>query len=326
MMDHLASDGYWRSVSSSISQGMDDAAAVSSAEREPMPAHLPLVQLALAILTISLTPVLFRLSEINPTATAFYRSTLALPLVALWAAIERRRTPRGRDLSVRRRDGVLLAAAGLLFAGNIINYAWAVHLTSVANASLLSNSSPIFVSLGSFLVFHERFSRGFIAAMLAAIVGLVILAGDKFALGSEDLFGDGLGLLSALFFAAYLVIVGRLRLRVGSATIMLWTGIFTALALLAAVLATGQSFLPATWRGWAVLLALAVLSYTLGQGLLTVALARLSATFSAVALLCLPVSAALLGWALLGEALSLNQGIGGVIILASILAARLTSR
>jgi len=305
---------------------MDDAAAVSIAGREPLPARLALVQLALAILTISLTPILFRLSEINPTATAFYRTTLALPLVALWTAIERRGRPRDGDLSIRRRDGVLLAAAGLLFAGNIVNYAWSVHLTSVANASLLSNSSPIFVSLGSFLVFRERFSRGFIAAMLAAIVGLVILAGDEFALGREDLFGDGLGLFSALFFAAYLVIVGRLRLRLGSATIMLWTGIFTALALLAAALATGQSFLPATWRGWAVLAALAVLSYTLGQGLLTVALARLSATFSAVALLCLPVSAALLGWALLGEALSLNQAIGGIIILASILAARLTSR
>jgi drug/metabolite transporter (DMT)-like permease len=305
---------------------MDDAAAVSIAERETVPARLALVQLALAVLTISLTPILFRLSEINPTATAFYRTTLALPLVALWAAIERRRTPRGGDFNIRRGDGVLLAAAGLLFAGNIVNYAWAVHLTSVANASLLSNSSPIFVSLGSFLVFRERFSRGFIAAMLAAIVGLVILAGDKFALASEHFFGDGLGLISALFFAAYLVIVGRLRLRLGSATIMLWTGIFTALALLAAALATGQSFLPATWRGWAVLVALAVLSYTLGQGLLTVALARLSATFSAVALLCLPVSAALLGWALLGEALSLNQAIGGVIILTSILVARLTSR
>jgi drug/metabolite transporter (DMT)-like permease len=304
---------------------MDDAASVSIAEREALPARMALVQLALAIFTISLTPILFRLSEINPTATAFYRTTLALPLVALWAAIERRRTPRGGDPSIRRRDGVLLAAAGLLFAGNIVNYAWAVHLTSVAHASLLSNSSPIFVSLGSFLFLRDRFSRGFIAAMVAALVGLLILTGDKLALGGDHLIGDGLGLLSALFFAAYLVIVGRLRLRLGSATIMLWTGIFTALALLAAALVTGQSFLPATWRGWAVLAALAVLSYTLGQGLLTVALARLSATFSAVALLCLPVSAALLGSALLGEALSLNQAIGGIIILTSILAARLTS-
>src|SRR5260370_25336665 len=188
------------------------------------PARLALVQLALAIVTIALTPILFRLSEIDPAATAFYRTALALPLIALWASIDRRRTVRagrpGAAPGITREDGILLAVAGLLFAGNIANYAWAVHLTSVANASLLSNSSPIFVSLGSFLVFRERFSRGFIAAMLAAIAGLVILAGDRLALGGAHLVGDGLGLLSALFFAAYLVIIGRLRLRLASATIM----------------------------------------------------------------------------------------------------------
>jgi drug/metabolite transporter (DMT)-like permease len=305
---------------------MDDASAIGISERERAPARLALLQLALAILTIALTPILFRLSEVNPTTTAFYRTVLALPLIALWASVERRLAPRGGGIGIPRGEGALLAAAGLVFAANIVNYAWAVHLTSVANASLISNSSPIFVSLGSFIFFRERFSRGFIAAMLAALVGLAILTGDKLALGGDHLVGDGLGLLSALFFAAYLVIVGRLRRRLGSATVMLWTGIFTALALLAATLATSESFIPATWHGWAVLIALAVLSYTLGQGLLTAALARLSATFSAVALLCLPVSAALLGWALLGEALSLHQAIGGIIILASILAARRTSR
>jgi drug/metabolite transporter (DMT)-like permease len=305
---------------------MDDAVAVSIVERGPMQARLALAQLALAILTIALTPILFRLSELDPTATAFYRTALALPLIALWASVERRLAPRSGGFRIVQIDGLLLAAAGLVFAGNIVNYAWAVHLTSVANASLISNSSPLFVSLGSFLFLRERFSRGFIAAMVAAFVGLLILTGDKIALGGDHLIGDGLGLLSALFFAAYLVIVGRLRRRLGSATVMLWTGIFTALALLAATLVMSESLMPATSRGWAVLIALAVLSYTLGQGLLTAALAGLSATFSAVALLCLPVSAALLGWALLGEALSLHQAIGGIIILASILAARLTSR
>jgi len=305
---------------------MDDAVAVSIVERGPMQARLALAQLALAILTIALTPILFRLSELDPTATAFYRTALALPLIALWASVERRLASRSGGFRIVQIDGLLLAAAGLVFAGNIVNYAWAVHLTSVANASLISNSSPLFVSLGSFLFLRERFSRGFIAAMVAALVGLLILTGDKLALGGDHLIGDGLGLLSALFFAAYLVIVGRLRRRLGSATVMLWTGIFTALALLAATLVMSESLMPATSRGWAVLIALAVLSYTLGQGLLTAALAGLSATFSAVALLCLPVSAALLGWALLGEALSLHQAIGGIIILASILAARLTSR
>jgi drug/metabolite transporter (DMT)-like permease len=297
-----------------------EIAETASAERGN---RLALLRLALAVLAISFTPVLFRLSEVGPSATAFYRTFLALPIIVGWMLVERRRLPAA---ILMPRDALTLIVGGVVFAINIVNYAWAVHLTSVANASLLSNLSPLFVTLGSFLVFRERVSRGFLAAMLAAIAGVAILASDKLAIGDDQLLGDGVALLSAMSFAAYLVIIGRLRLRVGPGTVMLWTGIVTALVLLAVSLASGEATVPLSPRGWAVLLALAIFPYAIGQGLLTVALAELGAAFAAVALLCLPVSAALLGWVVLGEALSVTQGIGGSIILASILGARLASR
>jgi len=93
--------------------------------------------------------------------------------------------------------------------------------------------------------------------------------------------------------------------------------------LLALALATDESLLPWTIFGWLDLLALALVSHALGQGLLAVALAHVSATFSAVALLTLPVTAALYGWLIFGEPLTLSQAIGAPIVLASILAARL---
>jgi drug/metabolite transporter (DMT)-like permease len=302
-------------------------AGVLEREKDDRATRSALLSLALAIVAISFSPILFRLSEIGPTATAFYRTALALPLLATWMAIERRRGRHGTPIAVLwRRDGIALAVGGAVFAANIACYAWAVHFTSIANASLLSNLSPIFVALAGFVLFGDRMSRGFIAAMAAAILGTAILASDKLTLDNSQILGDGFGLLSSLLFGAYLVIVGRLRLRLSSATIMLWTGIFTTIGLLAAVAATAENLVPHTARGWATLIALAVVSYGLGQSLLTVALARLGASFSAVSLLFLPVGAAIQGWALLGEGISLNQAIGGVIILGSILGARLASR
>jgi drug/metabolite transporter (DMT)-like permease len=303
-------------------------AGVLEREKDDRATRSALLHLALAILAISFSPILFRLSEIGPTATAFYRTSLALPLLATWMAIERRRGRRhGTPIAAFwRRDGIALAVGGAIFAANIACYAWAVHFTSIANASLLSNLSPIFVALAGFVLFGDRISRGFIAAMTAAILGTAILAADKLTLDDSQILGDGFALFSSLFFAAYLIIVGRLRRRLSSATIMLWTGIFTTIGLLAAVLATGENPIPGTAYGWAMLIALAVVSYALGQSLLTVALARLGASFSAVSLLFLPVGAAIQGWALLGEGVSLNQAIGGVIILGSILGARLASR
>jgi len=286
------------------------------------------VELALAVVFLSFTPILFRWSELGPTATAFYRAFLTIPVFLGWLAIERRNAPRAdfAHVAFRRIDGWLLAFAGAVFAANISAYAWAVHLTSVANASLLSNLSPIFVSLGSFLLFGERVSRGFIAAMAMAIVGVAILTADKLGIDAGQVWGDGLGVFSSLVFAAYLMAVGRLRLRQRSATVMAGSIGVTAVCLLALALISGESLLPKSLYGWADLLALALVSHALGQGLLTVALAHVSATLSAVAMLILPVTAALYGRLIFGEPLSLNQAVGAPIVLASILAARLYAR
>ena len=299
-----------------------------------MPAQSPqtvmrraIAQLALAIVFLSFTPILFRWSEIGPTATAFFRALLTIPVFLAWMAIERRRAARTEAVhpSFRRSDGWLLAFGGAVFAADIGAYAWAVHLTSVANASLLSNLSPIFVSLGSFLLFGERVSRAFIAAMTAAILGVAILTGDKLGVDVGQIWGDGLGVFSSLGFAAYLMTVGQLRLRQRSSTVMAGTAVVTAACLLALALASGERLVPRTLGGWADLLALALVSHALGQSLLTVALARVSATFSAVSMLTLPVTAALYGWLIFGEPLTLNQAIGAPIVLASILVARLAA-
>ncbi|MBI1774297.1 MAG: DMT family transporter [Proteobacteria bacterium] len=304
--------------------------AAETAPAEPArQGRAAIARLSLAIVAISFTPVLFRQSELGPTATSFYRTLLAIPVFVIWYWIERRRE-RGVRKVAWLRDGPALMLGGAVYAANILAYAWAVHFTTVANASLLSNTTPIFVALGSFLVFRDRVRLAFMLSMLAAIAGMIVLAWDKLGidadriLGAHQILGDGLGILSAVTFAAYLVVIGRLSPRLGSATIMLWTGIVTAIGLLLGALAAGESLAAASLMGWAALLGLGIVSYALGQGLLTLALAHVGAAFSAVALLSLPVSAAFYGWLLLGEPVTLNQGIGGAIILASILGARLS--
>jgi len=308
---------------------MPRAAATADSERERTrpTGRRALVQLALAVVFLSFTPILFRWSELGPTATAFYRAFLTIPIFMGWMALERRRARRLEFArpSFRRSDGWLMVFGGAVFAANISAYAWAVHLTSIANASLLSNLSPIFVSLGSFLLFGERVSRGFIAAMTAAILGVAILTSDKLGIDAGQVWGDGLGVFSSVAFAAYLMAVGRLRLRQRSSTVMAGTVVVTAVCLLALALVSGESLLPKTLYGWADLLALALISHGLGQGLLTVAMAHVGPTFSAVSLLTLPVTAALYGWLIFGEPLTVNQAVGAPIVLASILVARLAA-
>lgn len=310
---------------------MSGASAAARLHRAPVgPASWRAVaQLSLAIAALGITPILFRLSELGPAASSFYRTALALPCFAAWVLAGRRRAARRGghpDLLSWRRDGLALLAGGVFFAANILTYASALRFTAVANASLLSNLSPIFVALGGGLLFGDRPSRGFLAAMLLAILGVIVLTGDRLTVDGGQAEGNALALLSAVLFGTYLLAIGRLSLRLPAAPIMLWVSVVSTLVLLAASLASGESLLPATARGWSVLLLLAIVSYALGQGLLAVALARLGAAFSAVSLLFLPVIAALLGWLVLGEALTPHQALGGAIVLASILGARRARR
>jgi drug/metabolite transporter (DMT)-like permease len=95
--------------------------------------------------------------------------------------------------------------------------------------------------------------------------------------------------------------------------------------LLAATLLSGEGLLPGSAYGWLALLALAWISQAMGQGLIAFALGHLPASFSALAILIEPLTAAILGWVWLGEALGVRQAVGGAVVLAGIAVARRAS-
>jgi drug/metabolite transporter (DMT)-like permease len=92
--------------------------------------------------------------------------------------------------------------------------------------------------------------------------------------------------------------------------------------LLPIALLSPQPFLPQSAHGWAVLVGLALVTQILGQGLIAYAFAHLPASLSSLSLLIQPVTAAILAWALFGEAIGALQFAGGAIVLTGIWLAR----
>jgi drug/metabolite transporter (DMT)-like permease len=137
------------------------------------------------------------------------------------------------------------------------------------------------------------------------------------------LLGDALGVVTAMFYAWYLMTVKGTRDR-GASTLRLMavTTTVTSVILLPVALASGEALLPQTPMGWLKLLGLAWISHSAGQGLIAYALAHLPAAFSSVGLLFQPVMAAAFAWLLLGEPLVALQVAGGVVVLIGIYLAR----
>jgi len=283
----------------------------------PGAVRFALIALISGAVAIGSSPIFVRLSELGPTATAFWRLALALPVLWVWVEIGGRRREATSRPS-RYLDYLALVLAGLFFTGDITLWHWSVVLTSVANSTLLVNLAPIFVALGSWLLFGERFSATFIIGITVALAGSILLVGRDLALDAQNLLGDALALLAAVFYAGYILTISRLRSRFSTATIMVSSGAVTCAALLPITLFSGEDLLATTAYGWAVLLGVALISHAGGQSLVTYALSYLPAAFSSVGLLLQPVAAAALAWALLGEALGTWQALGGAVVLSGI--------
>lgn len=298
----------------------------SPSERDSRTVRVAFVALIAGAAAIAFAPIFVRLSELGPTATAFYRLCLALPLLWLWAGGQGRGGGQGTGRPTSLGDAFHLVLAGLFFAADLGVWHWSIYFTSVANATLLANFAPILVTLGAWVLFGERVTGTFLLALGLGTGGIVVLMGDSVELGRRHLLGDGLGVLTAVFYGAYILSVSRLRRRLSTATVMAWSGTVTCVALLPAALFSGESLLATTLYGWGVLLALAWFSHAGGQGLIAYALAHLPAAFSSLSLLLQPFIAALLAWVLLAEPLRPMQAAGGAIVVVAIALARLGSR
>lgn len=278
-----------------------------------------LLALLLGGVLIGCSPIFVRLSELDAVATAFWRLTLALLPLAFLARREARigsKRPSGwREIATVSLPGVVLGAELALWHISL-------HLTSVANSTLLVNLAPVFVVLYSWLVLDKAPKRIFLLALAATILGVVLLQGGSFSAGAGTIRGDAIALSAAVLYAAYVLMLEKARKNFSAPIIMMWSTSAAAISILPFAWATEPALLPATIAGWSILFGLSWVSQAGGQSLIAHALAWLPASFSSLTLLLQPAVAAMLAWMVLGEALTLIQCLGGVIILAGIWTAR----
>ena len=280
--------------------------------------------LVLGAVAIGVAPIWVRVSELGPSATAFYRLLFALPIFWVWMLSDRGDSGAGSK-GVSVRDRCHLFGAGLFFALDMAFWHWSLHLTTVANSTLITNAAPIFVTLGAWWWFKERITRSFLMGLALAVGGAAILSGASLGESATRWRGDLIALLAAVFYGGYMLYVKRLRQKFRPVEIMAWSGIASTLGLGLIAVASGEALIPNSAKGWWILIALALTGQVAGQTLIAYAFKHLPASFSAVGLLTQPAVAAFLGWWILGEPMSLFQFLGAVVILSGIVICRRSS-
>jgi len=269
---------------------------------------------------IGFAAICVRLADVGPTAAGFWRLALAVPVLgALRRLVPGASSPVPRHPDARTS---LLWLAGLSFAIDLALWHRSIHLTSVANATLLSNLSPVFVALTLHFGFGERHAPRFWLGLVLALCGAAWLVADSLKISAGSAWGDVFAAATAVFYAGYQLIVSRQRRYFSAVDVMYRTSLAGAGVLLVLSLASGEVLWPQSSRGWAVLATLALVVHVGGQGLIAWAQAHLPASFSSVTLLVQPVAASVYAWWLFGEGFGVHQAVGGLIVLSGILLCR----
>lgn len=175
------------------------------------PTWIGTAALFIALIPISLAPNLVRLCEIEIGANAviFHRSWIGAVIFGLLSGLETFRSQKS-DAQPQETKGFtkielsLLLAMGAVGATYLLLWAWSLTKTNVANVALLSNLNSLFVGAAGFLLFGQRFDKRFLIGMFMAIAGALAFEfnGNGVQFQADQLFGDVLALLTAIFLAA----------------------------------------------------------------------------------------------------------------------------
>ncbi|WLR41209.1 DMT family transporter [Bacillus carboniphilus] len=267
-----------------------------------------------AVMSVSTSAILVKLSTSPAPVLAFYRLFLAALLICPYFVWKSRKEIK----NLTRREWLFSAIAGVLLAFHFILWFHSLEYTSVASSVVLVTLQPIFSFIGTYLLFKEKISYTGLLSACVAIIGSVIISWGDFSINGLALFGDLLALLACAFITGYLLVGQSVRERVSITTYTFTVYSFSSITLFLYCLVIQYPLIGYDMNEWTLFLLLAIFPTLLGHSLFNLLLKWVSTNIISIAILFEPVGAILLAYWLLREQVTLTQIIGGSVIILGI--------
>lgn len=240
-----------------------------------------LMIMVVALLAVSTSgPLIAAAAAVPALAIAFWRNALAGAVLLPWTLLRRRAELRALDGRERR----LALVAGLMLALHFGTWIPAISYTSVASATALVATQPVWAALIS-TVRGEPVARRVWLGIAVSLVGALLLTGADLTVSGDALLGDGLALLGGVFAAGYMTAGSEVRRSVTTTTYTAICYSTTAVLLLGVCLVGRQQLAGYSGRDWLKLVALTAGAQLLGHSLFNVVLRRVSPTLVSLSIL-----------------------------------------
>ena len=265
---------------------------------------------------IAFSGIFYRYADVSPETGTLFRSLYGLPILALVAWAEQRRHGPLPASTIR-----LAIVAGVFFAGDLTFWHHAVDAVGAGLGTVLGNLQVIVVGIVAWLFLGERPTRQALLAIPIVLVGVVLISGlaGSGAYGANPQLGVVLGLLTAVCYAGYLIVIrrGGRDTRHAAGPVAISTASTAVVAALIGLLITDVNLVP-SWpaHGWLALLG--ITSQSAGYLLISISLPRLPSLLVSIILLSQPVATVFLSRFLLSETPSPTQVLGIVLVIGGI--------
>src|SRR6266498_4609522 len=274
---------------------------------------LAYLALGTGLLALSLSAMFVRWANAPGPVTAFYRIFFSIFLLLPFFA-PRLKTNR----SIKSWLILFPLLAGIFTACDLGLWTASLSYTTAANATLLGNTAPLWVALGTWLILKQKLTSGFWRGLGITLLGAALIMGTDFILHPRFGIGDVMALSTGFFYGGYFLFTEKSRQTFDPISHIWFVGIGASTTLFFVNTALHNPLSGYEKNTWLVFLATALVSQLIGYMSLAYALGHLPASVVSPTMILQPVVTTLLAIPLLDEIPSAWQGIGGVIALIGI--------
>jgi drug/metabolite transporter (DMT)-like permease len=246
----------------------------------------PLAFILFGAVCISFSGVWVTWSNVDPTVSAFYRVFFGSLFLAI-ACIVRREFQR-----ISFKAWLLTVLCGLCFAADLYCWHASIFFIGPGLATIIGNFQVFVLTLVSLAFFGEKIRPLFFFSLPLAFFGLLLIIGINWSsLSSDYRAGIYLGLATALFYSAFLLLLRRIQRVQQSLSFffsLMLVSLSTAFFLAIGIWFSGASFRISGLVPVGSLLCLGLFSQTIGWSFIANSLPKVSPSVAGLVLLLQP--------------------------------------
>lgn len=270
------------------------------------------IALLLGTLIIGSSAIWIRLADAPGPITQFYRMALGALTLAIPFFLRLRKT------RLSKREAALALLAGLFFGLDLAAWSTGVKLSGATVPTLMANLAPIWVGLGTWLIFKQRLSFRFWLGLCLALLGALFVLELDFHGNTQVIKGALYGLTAAFFYGTYFLIAEKSRKQLDALSFFWLSTSASAITLLALTQSSQQALGGYTVQTYWIFILLGVVIQGAGWLLISFSQGQLPAALVSPTLLAQPLLTAVFAAVFLKEILSPLQLLGGAAVVAGI--------